>query len=157
VAQFLQQQWAKIGVKVVVHYYDAEDLQSIVIANHSYDILLYGINIGVDPDVFAYWDSSQASVSSQGHLNLSEYKSAVTDQALEAGRTRSDPSIRVLKYKAFLTAWTGDMPALALYQPNLLYITRGPVFNYQRKADNSELDQFYNVNQWEVRQQEQNI
>ncbi|MGA3150376.1 MAG: peptide ABC transporter substrate-binding protein [Candidatus Saccharimonadales bacterium] len=157
VAQFLQQQWAKIGVKVVVHYYDAEDLQSIVIANHSYDILLYGINIGVDPDVFAYWDSSQASVSSQGHLNLSEYKSAVTDQALEAGRTRSDPSIRVLKYKAFLTAWTGDMPALALYQPDLLYITRGPVFNYQRKADNSELDQFYNVNQWEVRQQEQNI
>jgi len=157
VAEFLQRQWAKLGVKVTAQYYDADDLQSIVIANHDYDALLYGINIGVDPDVFAYWDSSQASVSSQGHLNLSEYKSAAADQALEAGRTRSDPAVRVLKYKAFLTAWVQDVPALALYQPNLLYITHGPVFNYQRKADNGELDQFYNVNQWEVRQQKQDI
>jgi peptide/nickel transport system substrate-binding protein len=157
VAQFLQQQWAKLGVKVTVHYYSSADLQSIVIANHDYDVLLYGLNIGVDPDVFAYWDSSQASVSSQGHLNLSEYKSAAADQALEAGRTRSDPAVRTLKYRTFLTDWVQDAPALALYQPNTLYITHGPVFNYQRKADNSELSQFYNVNTWEVRQQQQNI
>jgi len=157
VAQFLQQQWAKLGVRVTVQYYNADDLHSIVIANHEYDALLYGINVGVDPDVFAYWDSSQASVSSQGHLNLSEYKSAAADQALEAGRTRSDPNIREIKYHTFLSNWVQDAPALALYQPNLLYITHGPVFNYQRKADNSELDQFYNVYQWEVRQQKQNI
>ena len=157
VAQFLQQQWAKLGVKVTVRYYSSDDLQSIVIPNHDYDVLLYGINVGVDPDVFAYWDSSQAAVSSQGHLNLSEYKSTAADQALEAGRTRSDPAVRALKYKAFLSNWVQDAPALALYQPNTLYITHGPVFNYQRKAGNSDLDQLYNVNTWEVSQQKQNI
>ena len=72
VAGFLQAQWAKVGVKVTPSYYDSSDLQASVIGSHSYDILLYGINIGVDPDVFAYWDSSQASLTSQGHLNLSE-------------------------------------------------------------------------------------
>jgi len=156
-AQFLQQQWAKLGVKVLIHYYSGEDLQSTIIANHDYDILVYGINIGVDPDVFAYWDSSQASISSPGHLNLSEYKSTAADQALEAGRTRSDKNARVPKYKIFLTNWVQDAPALALYQPNYLYITRGPVFNYQRKADNGVADRFYNVNDWMVRQQHQTI
>lgn len=157
VARFLQQQWTKLGVKVVVKYYAADELQSNIISNHEYDILLYGINIGVDPDVFAYWDSSQISLSSQGHLNLSEYKSKAVNQALEAARTRSKPAQRIPKYKTFLTNWAHDAPALALYQPNFLYITRGPVFGYQRKADNSAVSRLYSANEWMIRQQRQNI
>lgn len=154
-AKFIQQAWAKIGVKVTVHYYSGDELQSGIIANHDYDILLYGISIGVDPDVFAYWDSSQASVNSQGHLNISEYKSTPADLALQAGRTRADPQLRTIKYKSFLSAWRNDAPALALYQPNFLYITRGPVFNYDRRSDNSSADRFYNVASWEIRQKNQ--
>ncbi|PJE65074.1 hypothetical protein COU91_03515, partial [Candidatus Saccharibacteria bacterium CG10_big_fil_rev_8_21_14_0_10_47_8] len=156
-AQFLQEEWGKLGIKVNVRYYSADDLQSVVIGGHDYDALLHGISIGVDPDVFAYWHSSQASVSSQGRLNISEYKSTVADQALEAGRTRSDQALRSTKYHAFLAAWAQDAPALALYQPNFLYITRSPVFNYQRKAINTNAGRFYNVNQWMVRQQHQNL
>ncbi|HEX5447660.1 MAG TPA: hypothetical protein VFW90_00455, partial [Candidatus Saccharimonadales bacterium] len=153
VAQFLQQQWNRLGVKVNINYYSSDDLQASVIGSHNYDILLYGIDIGVDPDVFAYWDSSQISLSSQGHLNLSEYQSKAADEAVEAGRTRSDPAIRAVKYQAFLRQWTHDMPAVGLYQPNYLYITRGPVWGYERKADNTSSDRFYNVNMWEIRQQ----
>jgi peptide/nickel transport system substrate-binding protein len=156
-AGFLQREWSALGIKVNVHYRSSEDLQSQDIANHSYDILLYGISLGVDPDVYAYWDSTQASITSQGHLNLSEYKSSAADQALEAARTRSDPALRVVKYKVFLTNWRNDAPALALYQPNYLYITRGPVFNYERGSLNNTADRFYNVNQWMVRQKKQNI
>lgn len=156
-AQFLQEEWGKLGVKVNVHYYSGDDLQSVVIAGHDYDALLHGTSIGVDPDVFAYWHSSQASVSSQGRLNISEYKSTAADQALEAGRTRSDQALRTTKYHAFLTAWAQDAPALALYQPNFLYITRSPVFNYQRKAINTSADRLYNVNGWMVRQQHKNL
>lgn len=154
-AVFLKQEWSKIGVKVELNYRGSEDLQANYIANHSYDILLYGINIGSDPDVYAYWDSTQASVTSQGHLNLSEYKSASSDAALEAGRTRSDPGLRVVKYKVFLTNWRTDAPALALYEPNFIYITRGPVFNYQRDSANSAADRFYNVQDWMIRQKKQ--
>lgn len=155
VAQYLQSQWSQIGVKVDIQVYEADDLSSQIIAGHDYDILLYAINIGIDPDVFAYWDSSQANLSSQGHLNLSEYKSATVDQALGAGRTRSDPAVRIVKYRAFVTAWIQDAPALGLYQPNYLYITRGPVFNYERKSTNTAGDRFYNVNNWMIRQKRQ--
>ncbi|HET9721474.1 MAG TPA: peptide ABC transporter substrate-binding protein [Candidatus Saccharimonadales bacterium] len=157
VAQFLQDEWAALGVKVQISYYSQEELQTSVVSNHDYDALLYGINIGVDPDVYAYWDSSQASITSQGHLNLSEYKSPAADLAIEGGRTRSDPAIRAVKYKAFLTQWVKDLPAMALYQPNYLYITHGPVFNYDRSAANSSTDRLYNVNNWMIRQKRQNI
>lgn len=157
VAQFLQKQWGKLGVNVVPQYHQLDDLQTSVIGNHEYDALLYGIDIGIDPDVFAYWDSSQASINSQGHLNLSEYKSTAADQAIEAGRTRSDPAIRAVKYKAFLTQWTKDLPALGLYQPNYLYITHGQVYNYERKSANSGVDRFYNVNNWMIRQKRQTL
>lgn len=155
VAQFLQRQWGALGVRVNVNYYSTDDLQNTIIADHEYDILLYGISLGVDPDVFAYWDSSQASVSSQGHLNLSEYKSKTVDQALEGARTRSDPNTRTVKYKIFLSQWSKDAPALALYQPNYIYISRGPIFNYKHTEINASSDQYSNVNEWMIRQRHQ--
>ncbi|MBA3757504.1 peptide ABC transporter substrate-binding protein [Candidatus Saccharibacteria bacterium] len=157
VADFLQREWQKLGAKVAIQYHTSEDLQSLVIANHEYEVLLYGISLGVDPDVYAYWDSSQASVGSQGRLNLSEYKSAAADQAIESARTRADQATRTIKYKAFLTEWVKDAPALALYQPNSLYVARNVVFNYERKSSNSSADRFYNVHQWMIRQQKQKI
>lgn len=155
VAQYLQSQWAQVGVKIDIQVYDPHDLDGQIIAGHDYDILLYAINIGTDPDVFAYWDSSQANLNSQGHLNLSEYRSDAADQALSAGRTRSDPSVRVTKYRAFETAWVADAPALGLFQPNYLYITHGPVFGYERKSTNTASDRFYNVDNWMIRQKRQ--
>jgi peptide/nickel transport system substrate-binding protein len=157
VAKYLQSQWSKIGVRVDVRYYGGDDLQKAVIPSHDYDILLYGISLGVDPDVFAYWDSSQASLSSQGHLNLSEYKSKAADQAIESARTRADSDLRITKYKVFLNAWVSDAPALALYQPNMIYVSRGPVFNYERKEANRSTDRFYNVNEWMIRQRHQTL
>ncbi len=156
-SQYLQVKWGELGIKLDAQYHDSDDLQGSIIANHDYDILVYAINIGVDPDVFAYWDSSQASISSQGHLNLSEYKSTTADQALEGARTRSDPDLRSIKLKPFLSSWVNDAPALALYQPNFLYITRGPVFDYERQATNSSADRFYNVNNWMIRTERQTI
>jgi peptide/nickel transport system substrate-binding protein len=157
VAKYLQSQWSKVGVRVDVRYYGGDDLQKAVIPSHDYDILLYGISLGVDPDVFAYWDSSQASLSSQGHLNLSEYKSKAADQAIESARTRADSDLRITKYKVFLNAWVSDAPALALYQPNMIYVSRGPVFNYERKEANRSTDRFYNVNEWMIRQRHQTL
>jgi peptide/nickel transport system substrate-binding protein len=157
VAKYLQKKWAEVGVKVMVRYYKSGDLQSDVISTHDYDMLLYGISLGADPDVYAYWDSSQASISSQGHLNLSEYKSSVVDQALESGRTRADPLIRAVKYRSFQSTWVQDAPALSLYQPTYLYISRGPIFGYQRTAMLRPADRFYNVDNWMIRQERKTL
>lgn len=147
----IRQQWKELGVKLDVNLQDSGDFQTSV-ANHNYDSLLTGITIGVDPDVFVYWDSSQADIRSSNRSNLSEYKNAVADSSLEAGRTRIDPALRSLKYKPFLQAWQQDNPALALYQPRLLYLTNGPVDGLSNHTINTATDRFTNVQNWQIRQ-----
>ncbi len=151
VTHMLQQQWAQLGVKLIVDLQNSADFQNSL-TYHDYDALLYGISIGVDPDVFVYWDSSQADVRSANRLNLSEYKNPTADAALEAGRTRLSPDLRVVKYKPFLQAWQQDAPALGLYQPRLLYITNGPVSGLSEQQINTATDRFNNVQNWQIRQ-----
>lgn len=150
ITQLLQQQWRKIGVNAKVQLQSSSDFQ-VTLSQHSYDALLRGISIGNDPDVFVYWHSSQADVLASGRLNFSEYKSNIVDEALESARTRIDPNLRVAKYKPFLSAWRDDAPAVGLYQPRVLYITRDPVYGLHDHTVVSASDRFANVDQWQIR------
>lgn len=148
----LQKSWREVGVDVQVALLGETELQN-AIRDRSYDILLYGVSVGADPDVFAYWHSTQADLRSRSRLNFSNYKSDVADEALAAGRSRLGSTLRAAKYKSFLEAWQQDAPALALYQPRSLYITNTPVFGIDRTIINTAADQLANVQHWMVRQE----
>lgn len=150
VTAVLKQQWRKIGVNLNIQLQSPSDFSN-TLNNHDYDALLYGISIGPDPDVFVYWDSSQADIRSANRLNFSEYNNPVADQSLESGRTRLDSSLRTIKYKPFLAAWQQDAPALGLFQPRLLYLTNGPVAGLDNHIINTNVDRFENVQNWEIR------
>jgi peptide/nickel transport system substrate-binding protein len=150
VANALQQQWRLAGAAMKQDPQD-DSTFSTSLAGHTYDAVLYGISIGVDPDVFVYWDSSQADVLSSNRLNLSEYKSAVADAALEAGRTRTNPQLRTIKYQGFLQAWQQDAPALGLYQPRYVYSSRTKVYGLEKTAINTPTDRLNNVSDWMIR------
>ncbi len=115
--------------------------------------MLYGISLGPDPDAYAYWGSTQADERAANRVNFSEYKSTVADRALESGRTRSDPALRTVKYKPFLEAWRNDAPALALYQPRYLYVTRDTVFGFNPSVINVATDRYSNVAHWMIHQE----
>ena len=149
VAQELKHDWSRIGVDLNVINLDQTDFNN-ALQTHQYDSILYGISIGTDPDVFVYWDSSQASITSTTHLNLSEYSNPAADESLEEGRTRLNPALRIIKYEGFLAAWQKDLPALGLYQPRNLYITNGPVYGITNSEINSAAGRLNNVNNWEI-------
>lgn len=151
VAQLLHDEWKAIGVDARVELQQPDDFQA-VLASHSYDAVVYGVSIGVDPDVFVYWDSSQADIRSANRLNFSEYKSGAADVALEAGRTRLDAQLRVIKYRSFLQVWQQDAPALALYQPRLLYLSHTPIYGLDESPINSDAGRFNNVENWMIHQ-----
>lgn len=121
VAAELQRQWQQLGISVKPNLIRPSDFQQNVILPHNYDILLYEIALGKDPDVYAYWDSSQAGDKG---LNLSEYRSERVDEALRSGRTRDNAELRAIKYRAFQEQWRDDAPAIALYQPGYGYAYR---------------------------------
>lgn len=150
VAEQLKKEWRDLGVTVTVLPLQDTDLQSTLVG-HTYDALLYGIALGADPDVFAYWHSSQASLQSANRLNFSEYQSSAADTALEGGRTRNEDDVRAVKYKPFLDAWQQDVPALALYQPRYLYVVRDVLHGFSPSSMNSGADRFNNVENWMIR------
>ena len=122
------------------------------IANHNYDALINSISIGADPDVFAYWHSSQARSGNSYGLNFSEYNNPKADEALEAARSRTDPENRALKYQPFLQQWIEDNPALLLYQPKYVVAIKGKFSGFETEFIASPTGRYVGVTDWKVRE-----
>lgn len=118
----LTNQWRALGVAVTTKIVDPNDpLQNVVqdvLQPRQYDVLLYRLTIGGDPDVYAYWHSSQASSG----LNFSNYRNAISDDALVSARSRLEPDLRNAKYLTFARQWMDDVPAIGLYQSTMQYV-----------------------------------
>lgn len=145
VAEELMREWGQIGVEFDSLVVKPEDAQQNVIIPRAYDVLIYEIAIGRDPDVFAYWHSSQAS--SLG-LNLSNYKSAKVDDELESARSRLDPALREAKYRLFVQQWITDVPAIGLYRPALTYIQNKNVVTFNARPLVDATDRYFDVRNW---------
>jgi len=143
----IQRQWHALGAEAIITLQPSMYFQT-TLQSRGYDAVIHGISIGNDPDVYAYWHSSQAV---DGGMNLSNYSSKVADKALEAGRTRQDEAQRALKYKPFLKAWLDDTPAVALFRPRIYYATRGPVYGLDEHTINTDADRYYSVTDWQIR------
>jgi peptide/nickel transport system substrate-binding protein len=147
VAENLRQQWKQLGAEIEVNTVDLTMLQQSYIRPRNYDMLLFGINIGPDPDVYSYWHSSQATDPGE---NLSQYNSPAADKALESGRINSDSDVRMGKYYAFQKAWTADNPALALYNPYYYYATTVDAAGISAKLLADPTNRFYRVERWTI-------
>lgn len=118
----LTDQWRSLGVTITTSIVDPRDRTQNVVQNvlqrRNYDVLLYQLTIGGDPDVYAYWHSSQA----EGGFNFSNYQDSVSDEALVSARGRIDPALRNAKYLTFARQWLADAPAIGLYQATTQYV-----------------------------------
>jgi len=148
VATALAKQWRQVGVQLDINEVDETSLQQSYIRPRNYDALLYGINIGADPDVYSYWDSSQ--ITDPG-VNLSVYGSGQADKALEAGRTLSSPSERTAKYRSFVQTWVGDTPAVMLYTPTYTYAVSNDVYGIHIRKLINPSDRFSGIEKWAVK------
>lgn len=119
-----------------------------IIRERNYDILLYEVELGADPDLFAYYHSSQASATG---LNLSNYANALVDDLILGARTTMDEAARIQKYETFLARWVNDVPAIGVYQSSLVYY-----FNKNVRAFSEDdrlvyaTDRFVDVEYWAV-------
>jgi peptide/nickel transport system substrate-binding protein len=153
VAEEIQRQWHEVGIVLKLEFVSPTDLQQNHVVPHNYQLLLIGINQGVDPDVFAYWHSSEAGI---GGFNLSEYKNSVADLALESGRTRQDPKLRTAKYETFLQQWRKDAPAVMLYRPSYFYAQLEVVTGFENKHIDDPVDRFSDIAFWTINTKEVN-
>jgi peptide/nickel transport system substrate-binding protein len=145
IAQSLMNQWSKVGVSFNSQLIKPEEIQQNAIIPRAYDVLLYELAIGGDPDVYAYWHSSQAT---DRGFNLSNYKSPRADDALDSARSRSDIALREAKYHSFAQQWISDVPAVGLYRPSLAYIQTKGVTSFDPRDLGDPVDRYLNVRYW---------
>lgn len=146
----LKQQWSKLGVDVQLREIDTNStttsfVQS-VLQPRDYDALLYELELGADPDVFAYWHSSQASASG---YNFANYSNRTVDNDLVGGRSRTNSALRAAKYIQFVNQWLNDAPAIGLYQSVGSYVlNNGASIAEPRGSLNTMNDRYADVTTW---------
>ncbi len=146
-AENLKYQLEQLGFQVDVLTSPAnQDFVLTVLRPRDYDLLLYEIELGADPDLFAYYHSSQATETG---LNLSNYTNTLASDLLLAARGTMDSSVRTTKYQSFLNYWVEDAPAIGIYQVNSSYYVNRNVRSYS--PENilvSSTDRFIDVEYW---------
>lgn len=152
VLEVLVDQWGKLGVKIDTRVVDPADVTQNVVQSvlqpRDFDVLLYRLNIGADPDVYAYWHSSQITANG---LNFSNYVNQISDDALTSARSRTEPELRNAKYLTFSRQWLADVPAIGLYQSTVQYIHIKDIvsFNNSNKLITS-VDRYSDILDWSV-------
>lgn len=148
-AENLDFQLKGLGFQTELTVYEPnQDFILNIIRHRAYDLLVYSIDLGLDPDLFAYYHSSQ---NTELGLNLSSYTNPVFDDLILATRITTDQKLRQLKYQNLLKYWIEEVPAIAIYQTNLSYFFNKNVRSFS--ADHhlvTPVDRFNDVNFWAV-------
>jgi peptide/nickel transport system substrate-binding protein len=144
-AQYLHDEWSKLGVQANVKVFEAGDLSQNVIRPRHYDALLFGEVIGRELDLFAFWHSSQRN---DPGLNVAGYANADADRALEELRQTSEPARRAALYREFSDELAADVPAVFLYAPDFVYSIPNDIQGLDLGLIETPSDRFSSVTQW---------
>jgi peptide/nickel transport system substrate-binding protein len=147
-ADMLKQEWAAVGAKVEFESLPVADIQQNFIRPREYEALLFGQMLGIDPDPFAFWHSSQTR---DPGMNLALYNNPDVDKTLEKIRQEMDPNARLDLYKKFQQNVADDAPAAFLYSPNYLYVTSKKVQGIDIKSVTTPDRRFTDVAKWYVK------
>ena len=143
----LQQDWENLGVRVSLDKISSLDL-SERIKNYDFEILLYGQFLGLDPDIAAFWHSTQ--IGEQG-LNLAQYKNAEVDALLTEARKITVFQERFLKYQTIQEKIITDLPVIFLYSPSYTYIQAKKIKGFESYIINVPSDRFAGISNWYIR------
>ena len=155
-AQYLAQVWRnelniEVDVKIIDPNDASQNILQTILQPRNFDVLIYELSLGGDPDVYAYWHSSQAT---NNGLNFSNYNNAVADDALESGRSKLSLKQRFDRYEKFANTWKTDAPAIALYQPKFDYIHIRSVKALDEKTEVvNPVDRYVDVQYWATEKQ----
>lgn len=115
-AVILQWQYKKIGVKVNVRVMEWSAMLKIVNSPKDpkdFDALIIGWSLGIDPDSFSIWHSSQYPAG----LNFTKYQNKAVDKLLEEGRVTIERKKRKEIYSEIQKILAHDQPYIFLFYP----------------------------------------
>jgi peptide/nickel transport system substrate-binding protein len=145
-ANAIQRDWIKLGVKVTLTALPYDQLVSEHLDTRNYQAALVDLNLSrsPDPDPYPFWHQTQIT-SGQ---NYSKWDDRQASEYLEQARITTDLDERIRLYNNFQVRWSQELPAIPLFYPVYTYavssdvqgVSIGPIFDPS--------DRFNHVTNW---------
>lgn len=110
-AVIIQRRLKQVGIDVKIRALEWASFISRFINTGDFDVVILGWSLGLDPDQYSIWHSSQQA---PGQFNFVGYSNPKVDQLLEQGRVEFDPDKRMKIYHEFAKALLEDSPIIYL-------------------------------------------
>jgi len=144
-ASQIEEYWEKnLGLNVVVTTKDLNEIRQII-DDRDFEVLLYGQQVGRDPDRYVNWHSTQQDIPG---LNIPGFDQVKVDRALEEGRAVVDPQERQTHYSVFQETLMENIPAIFLYHPFVNFYTDNTISEVGEKYTFNVWDRFIDFNNW---------
>jgi len=146
IAQIIQANWAKLGLKVNLEAVSYEVLLNDRLTLRAYQVALVDLNLmrTPDPDPYPFWHQSEAT----GGQNYSQWDNRPASEYLEQARVSPDFTIRARLYRNFQVIFTKELPALPLYYPVYSYGVSQTVLGAQMPPLFDTSDRFLTIADW---------
>ncbi len=147
-AKEVQALWeSSLGIHVNIKVVKPEDIVDQVVNPRDFEVLLYGQEVGRDPDRYVLWHSAQKNPPG---LNITGFDQVRADRALEAGRDELDNEKRVVHYNEFQKTLTEQVPAIFLYHPFTHYYVSKYFNGIGEKYTHTYSDRFLDFANWHL-------
>ncbi len=110
-AVLIQRRLKEVGIDVKIRAIEWASFISRFIKTGDFDAVVLGWGLGLDPDQYNIWHSSQQA---PGQFNFIGYQNPKVDKLLEQGRLELDPEKRKVIYHAFAKELLADSPIVYL-------------------------------------------
>ncbi len=146
-AKLVGENWSKAGVKLNVVVRPSQEVSDEIIKTRNYEMILFG-NIfgnGDSPDLSSFWHSSERFYPG---LNLALYENKTADSLIQSIRKTLNNTKRQADLSSLQSLIIQDRPAIFLYSPHYLYITKNWLKGFDKKFISSASGRFQNIEKW---------
>ncbi len=146
VAEKIKNYWQALGVEVEIKAVSGEQIIEII-QKRDFQVLLYGQSVGGDPDIYAFWHSSQIASG----LNLAGYSNETVDRLLVEARTINNLEERMGKYKEVQKELLNDVPVIFLYSPAYTYVQAKDLRGFSGQVLIEAGNRFNDIIHWHIK------
>lgn len=146
-AERIAESWREVGIGVEMKVFEPTDLTQSVIRPRRFDALLFGMVIGHELDLYAFWHSSQRK---DPGLNIAQYADIEADALLEKMRTETETAEREKLYTEFIELIRKQKAAIFLYAPDFIYVIDNRLQNVHVHPVKEAHERFDSVHEWHV-------
>jgi len=144
-ANEIAKMWSVIGIQTSIKTVGSHQIIRDALKDREYEVLLYGEMIGADPDLYAFWHSSQVDYPG---MNLARFSDRDADKTLEDARATLNSETRSKLYQKSQNILATKLPAIVLYSPTYIASISKDIYGVDISNLANPSDRFSGLTDW---------